>query len=72
MAVGAEFNFSKLGNTFLTPLIVSPFMAAIFSLFAYLLFNFFQKNTPSLNKENPILFAIKLSRLLDFLHYITY
>ena len=40
MAVGAEFNFNKLGSTFLMPLIVSPLMAAILSLLAYLLFKF--------------------------------
>lgn len=38
VAVGASFNFAKLGNTFLMPLIVSPLMAAVVSLLAYLLF----------------------------------
>lgn len=38
VAVGAAFNFSKLGNTFLFPLIFSPFMAALFSLLSYLVF----------------------------------
>ena len=38
VAVGASFNFMKLGNTFLMPLIVSPLMAAIVSLLAYILF----------------------------------
>ncbi len=38
VAVGASFNFAKLGTTFLMPLIVSPFMAAVVSLVAYLLF----------------------------------
>ncbi|MFS4456739.1 anion permease [Maribacter sp. 2304DJ31-5] len=38
VAVGTAFNFTKLGNTFLMPLIVSPLMAAIVSLLAYLLF----------------------------------
>lgn len=38
MAVGADFNFHKLGGTFLVPLIVSPLMAAIVSLVAYVIF----------------------------------
>ncbi len=38
VAVGAAFNFAKLGSTFLMPLIVSPLMAAIVSLVAYLVF----------------------------------
>ncbi len=38
VAVGTAFNFAKLGNTFLMPLIVSPLMAAVVSLLAYLLF----------------------------------
>jgi PiT family inorganic phosphate transporter len=43
MAVGSQFNFEKLGSTFLMPLIVSPLMAAIISLLAYLIFRFFRK-----------------------------
>ncbi len=43
MAVGSQFNFEKLGSTFLMPLIVSPLMAAILSLIAYLIFKFFRK-----------------------------
>lgn len=43
MAVGADFNFLKLGKTFLIPLVVSPLMAAIVSLMAYLLFRYFRK-----------------------------
>lgn len=38
MAVGSAFNFQKLGNVFLMPLIVSPLMAAVVSLVAYVLF----------------------------------
>lgn len=38
VAVGAAFNFAKLGNTFLMPLIVSPLMAAVASLIAYIVF----------------------------------
>ncbi len=43
MAIGSQFNFEKLGNTFLMPLIVSPLMAAIISFIAYLIFRFFRK-----------------------------
>ena len=43
MAVGSEFDFLRLGKTFLIPLIVSPLMAAILSLLAYLLFRYFRK-----------------------------
>lgn len=39
MAVGSTFNFSRLGGTFLIPLIVSPLVAAVFSLIVYLIFN---------------------------------
>ncbi|SNZ01527.1 inorganic phosphate transporter [Flagellimonas pacifica] len=38
VAVGSAFNFAKLGNTFLMPLIVSPLMAAIVSLIVYIIF----------------------------------
>ncbi len=38
IAAGSAFNFSKLGSTFLVPLIVSPLMAAVASLLAYLIF----------------------------------
>lgn len=37
IAVGSTFNFSRLGDTFLIPLIVSPLIALLLSLTAYLL-----------------------------------
>ncbi len=43
MAVGTDFNFARLGNTFLMPLIVSPLMAALLSLIVYVIFRFFRK-----------------------------
>ncbi|OUS03551.1 phosphate permease [Flavobacteriales bacterium 33_180_T64] len=43
MAVGSQFNFEKLGGTFLMPLIVSPLMAAIASFSAYFIFRYFRK-----------------------------
>lgn len=36
MAVGTDFNFSRLGEVFLLPLILSPLLAGGFSLLAYL------------------------------------
>ena len=62
MAVGSDFDFLKLGKTFLMPLIVSPLMAAVFSLAAYLLFRYLRKimqieknDAISIQKiENPI------------------
>jgi PiT family inorganic phosphate transporter len=45
VAVGASFNFTKLGSTFLIPLIVSPLMAAIVSIMAYLIFRKLRKST---------------------------
>ncbi|MEK6153361.1 inorganic phosphate transporter [Flavobacteriaceae bacterium 3-367] len=43
MAVGSDFNFLKLGKTFLVPLVVSPLMAAVLSLIAYLIFRYFRR-----------------------------
>lgn len=37
LAVGTTFNFSKLGDTFLMPLIVSPLIALILSMSAYII-----------------------------------
>jgi len=71
VAVGAEFNFSKLGNTFLMPLIVSPLVAAVLSLFTYLFLKFIRKQTPSLNKEKPTLIGISSPKILDGLHYLS-
>ena len=44
VAVGASFNFEKLGNTFLMPLILSPLMAAVVSLLVYILFKKLRKS----------------------------
>ncbi|AUP80232.1 inorganic phosphate transporter [Flavivirga eckloniae] len=52
MAVGSQFNFEKLGGTFLMPLIVSPLMAAIASFIAYLIFRFFRKQLGVTKKTN--------------------
>jgi len=52
MAVGSQFNFEKLGSTFLIPLIVSPLMAAVLSLIVYLIFKFFRKQFKVTKKTN--------------------
>nr|WP_321232138.1 inorganic phosphate transporter [uncultured Psychroserpens sp.] len=52
MAVGSQFNFEKLGGTFLMPLIVSPLMAAAASFIAYLIFRFFRKRLGVTKKTN--------------------
>lgn len=71
MAVGTEFNFTKLSNTFLTPLIVSPLMAAFLSLTFYLFFKFLRKQIPTLNKQHSTLLNIDSNKILDSLHYIS-
>ncbi|OCK43374.1 phosphate permease [Tenacibaculum soleae] len=71
MAVGAEFNFTKLSNTFLIPLIVSPLMAAFLSLTVYLFFKFLRKQIPTLNKQHSTLLNIDSNKILDSLHYIS-
>ncbi|MBL4663599.1 MAG: anion permease [Flavobacteriaceae bacterium] len=43
MAIGADFNFTKLGKTFLIPLILSPLMAAALSFLMYIVFRYFKK-----------------------------
>ncbi|RLD29249.1 MAG: inorganic phosphate transporter [Bacteroidetes bacterium] len=45
MAVGTAFNFEKLGNTFLMPLIVSPLIAAIVSYIIYIIFRHLRKKS---------------------------
>ncbi len=38
IAVGSQFNFGKLGGTFFLPLILSPLIAAVASMFLYFVF----------------------------------
>lgn len=71
MAVGSQFNFEKLGNTFLMPLIVSPLMAAVISFVAYLIFRFFRKQLgvtkkTHLNihkKQTPIINSLQMDAI---------
>jgi len=58
MAVGADFNFTKLGKTFLIPLVLSPFMAAALSLIMYLFFRFFRRKL-RVTKESCICISEK-------------
>ena len=51
MAVGSSFNFEKLGNAFLMPLIVSPLMAAIGSFILYIIFKYL-RILFNINKES--------------------
>lgn len=53
VAVGMSFNFAKLGTTFLMPLIVSPLMAAVASLLAYIVFRELRK-TVGVTKETCV------------------
>jgi PiT family inorganic phosphate transporter len=53
MAVGTQFNFEKLGSTFLVPLIVSPLMAAALSFLIYIVFRFLRK-TSGITKSSCI------------------
>ena len=48
MAVGDQFNFAKLTQAFLIPLLLSPFVAAVFSIVAYL---FLKRTRESLGIE---------------------
>ena len=47
IAVGSDFNFSKLGTTFLLPLVFSPLVAMVLSFTVYFLINKFVKNESS-------------------------
>lgn len=71
MAVGSHFNFGKLGNTFLIPLIISPLIATTLSLTAYVLFKYIRKQIPSLNAKTTTLLSTSSSKILDGLHYLS-
>lgn len=70
VAVGSAFNFSKLGSTFLIPLIVSPLMAALLSLFAYLIFRKLRV-VLGVSKKSGTWIGISSQKMLDFSHYIS-
>lgn len=57
LAVGSDFNFSKLGTTFLLPLVFSPLVAMFLSFTIYFLVNKFVKN--------------ESSKLIDAMHFFS-
>jgi len=65
MAVGSTFNFSRLGGTFLIPLIVSPLLAAVLSLIVYLIFNKL-RIASGVTKENCICVGEQLIPVEEF------
>ena len=56
MAIGADFNFEKLGKIFLIPLVLSPLMAAVLSLTVYVVFRYFRKKL-GVNKKSCLCVA---------------
>ena len=50
VAVGADVNFARLGNTFFIPLLASPFIALFLAALAYWLFHHFRRKL-NINKE---------------------
>ncbi len=83
VAVGSSFNFAKLGNAFLMPLIVSPLMAAVVSLILYVIFRKIRtftsvgKESPALTDDNSVekytgkFMGINAQKILDFFHFIS-
>lgn len=59
MAVGTGINFSKLGNTFFLPLLISPILAVILSSFFYRLFHYARK-TAGISEEDCLCVGEKL------------
>ena len=66
VAVGMTFNFTRLGATFLMPLIVSPLMAAVASFFAYLILRETRKAL-GVTKETCLCVGTEKSPLLKWL-----
>lgn len=63
IAVGNQFNFDKLINSFFFPLIASPFIAALFSLLLYYIFTSFRKRF-GVTKESCVCFVKESSSFL--------
>jgi PiT family inorganic phosphate transporter len=66
MAVGSQFDFEKLGSTFLMPLIVSPLMAAVLSFIAYIIFRFFRKKLDITKKTNLNIHETQVTSIASF------
>jgi PiT family inorganic phosphate transporter len=83
MAIGSDFNFGKLTDKFLFPLIASPLMAAVVALIVYFVFTQFrkrlkiQKTTPGENEsvsDEKYLgesLGIKNQKILDVAHFLS-
>ncbi|QKX04278.1 inorganic phosphate transporter [Aquimarina sp. TRL1] len=79
IAVGSEFNFQKLGNTFLMPLIASPLIAAILSLVCYFILHSGRKICRITTEENEgaittyqgNFLSLSIQKIVDFFHYIS-
>ena len=67
MAVGSTFNFSRLGGTFLMPLMVSPLVAAVLSLIVYLIFNKL-RIASGVTKENCVCVGEQLVPIGEFVN----
>ncbi len=59
VAVGTSINFSKLGNTFFLPLLISPIIAVILSSLVYKLFHY-AKKTGGISEESCLCVGRKL------------
>lgn len=59
VAVGTNINFSKLGNTFFLPLLVSPIIAVLLSILFYWLFHYSRKAS-GITEENCLCVGEKL------------
>jgi PiT family inorganic phosphate transporter len=83
MAIGSDFNFGKLTDKFLFPLIASPLMAAVVALIVYFVFTQYrkrlkiQKTTPGENEsvsDEKYLgesLGIKNQKILDVAHFLS-
>ncbi|MEN9002347.1 MAG: inorganic phosphate transporter, partial [Flavobacteriales bacterium] len=83
MAIGSDFNYGKLIDKFLFPLIASPLMAAVVALVVYFIFTNIRKKAKikkTIPTENETVadekylgesFGIKNQKILDILHFIS-
>lgn len=80
LAVGSEFNFSKLGASFFLPLIVSPFLSAGLSLLFYVFFKQLKKGiniSEEINQEdgsqtyNGTVAGIPAQKAVNTAHFIS-
>ncbi|MDE3183169.1 MAG: inorganic phosphate transporter [Bacteroidota bacterium] len=67
VAVGTGVNFSKLGNTFFLPLLVSPFIAIVMSSLFYWLFHYSRKSA-GISEESCFCVGSKLLPVTDLVN----